>query len=193
MKKILPIMLGFAVIFSLSTVFASDIQIQKPERPDSTVANVTDDLSNKVVNGVENLGDKAQNLASKAKDKVDNDIDELRNEVNETNDEIIATETKSELVELKEKSLKTLDDYNVAYGNKTYGLVAYILNIVRLYSIPLCFLGIAISAIYQHILGIRHIEARQKGFNSMIAIITVFVICQVLPLVFAIVVKGWRG
>ena len=190
MKKIIPIMLGLMVVFSLSTVLASDITIT---RPDSTVANVTDDVSNKVVNGVEGVGEKAQNLASKAKDKVENDIDDLRNEVNETKDDMVATETKSELVEIKEKNLKSIDDYNVAYGNKTYGLVAYILNLIRLYSIPLCFLGIAVSAIYQHILGIRHIEARQKGFNSMIAIITVFVICQVLPLVFAIVVKGWRG
>ena len=32
-----------------------------------------------------------------------------------------------------------------------------------------------------------------KGFAIMISIITIFVIAQVLPLIFAIVVKGWRG
>ena len=188
MKKIVPIILGFVFIFSISSVFASDITINKPEN--SVVVNTIDEGRDRVANVVETGADKVQNLATKAKDTVEEKINDIENS---TSNEIIAPETKSELVEIKDKSLKSLDDYNVAYGNKTYGLVAFILNIIRIYSIPLCFLGIAISAIYQHILGIRHIEARQKGFNSMIAVITVFVICQVLPLVFAIVVKGWRG
>ncbi len=98
-----------------------------------------------------------------------------------------------ELIKLKEKEMQTVEDYKVAYGSDTYGLSAYILNKIRIYSIPLCFVGIAIAAIYQYVLGIRKLDVRDKGFNIMIAIITVAVICQVLPLIFAIVVKGWRG
>lgn len=97
------------------------------------------------------------------------------------------------LVKLKDKELKTLEDYKASYGNDTYGLVAYILNIIRIYSIPFGFVGIAISGIYRYIIGIRKLDVRDKGFGAMIGIITVMVICQVLPLVFAIVVKGWRG
>lgn len=107
--------------------------------------------------------------------------------------EIITEETKSQLVEIKDKELKSVDDYQKAYGSSTYGVVAYILDKVRIYSIPFCFLGIAVSAIYEYVLGIRHMETRDKGFNAMIAIVTIFVICQVLPLIFAIVVKGFRG
>ena len=109
------------------------------------------------------------------------------------NNEIITNETKSELVEIKDNELKSIDDYRKAYGSNTYGIVAYSLNKVRIYSIPFCFLGIAVSAIYEYVLGIRHMETRDKGFNAMIAIVTIFVICQVLPLIFAIVVKGFRG
>lgn len=112
---------------------------------------------------------------------------------NSTKKEIISNETKSQLVELKETELKSIQDYKDAYGNVTYGTVAFILNKIRVYSIPLGFLGIAISAIYQYVLGIRHLETRDKGFNMMITIVTLFVICQVLPLVFAIVIKGWRN
>ena len=83
--------------------------------------------------------------------------------------------------------------YKEAYGSVTYGTVAFVLNKIRVYSIPLGFLGIAISAIYQYVLGIRHLETRDKGFNMMITIVTLFVICQVLPLIFAIVIKGWRN
>lgn len=67
------------------------------------------------------------------------------------------------------------------------------LSRVQIYSIPFCFLGIAISAIYQYVLGIRKLDTRDKGFTIMISIVTLFVIAQVLPLIFAIVVKGWRG
>ncbi len=112
---------------------------------------------------------------------------------NSTKKEIISNETKSQLVDLKETELKSIQDYKDAYGNVTYGTVAFILNKIRVYSIPLGFLGIAISAIYQYVLGIRHLETRDKGFNMMITIVTLFVICQVLPLVFAIVIKGWRN
>ena len=103
------------------------------------------------------------------------------------------TKTSSTLVEIKEKSLKTMEDYVEQYGNQTYGYVAYILNLVRIYSIPFCFVGIVISAIYRYVIGIRKLDVQDKGFGVMIGIITVLVICQVLPLIFAIVVKGWRG
>ena len=97
------------------------------------------------------------------------------------------------LVEMKDRELETLQDYQESYGDNTYGLVAYILNVIRIYSIPFGFVGIAISGIYRYIIGIRKLDVRDKGFGAMIGIITVMVICQVLPLVFAIVVKGWRG
>ena len=97
------------------------------------------------------------------------------------------------LVELKDKALKSLEDYQAAYGNDTYGLAAYLLNIVRIYSIPFGFIGIVIAAIYRYVIGIRKLDVQDKGFGVLVAIITVMVICQVLPLVFAIVVKGWRG
>lgn len=106
---------------------------------------------------------------------------------------IIDNETTSKLVEIKEKELETLDDYKNAYGSDAYGLTAYILNKVRIYSIPVSFIAIAMGAIHQYILGIRKMDVRDKGFGLIIASVTLLVICQVLPLVFAIVVKGWRG
>ena len=111
----------------------------------------------------------------------------------DTNTVDVKNDSTVNLVQIKEKELETLQDYQESYGDNTYGLVAYILNIIRLYSIPFGFVGIAISGIYRYIIGIRQLDVRDKGFGAMIGIITVMVICQVLPLVFAIVVKGWRG
>lgn len=102
-------------------------------------------------------------------------------------------DTVSKIVEIKDKEKTTLEDYQKSYGSETYGLTAYILNKIQIYSIPFCFVGIAISAIYQYVLGIRKLDTRDKGFAIMISIVTILIIAQILPLIFAIVVKGWRG
>ena len=70
-----------------------------------------------------------------------------------TNNNTLTAETaSSNLVDLKDKAWKALEDYQAAYGNDTYGLVAYFLNIVRIYSIPFGFVGIVIAAIYRYVI-----------------------------------------
>ena len=112
---------------------------------------------------------------------------------NTNNNALSAEAATSNLVELKDKAWKSMQDYQAAYGNDTYGMVAYFLNIVRIYSIPFGFVGIVMAAIYRYVIGIRKLDVQDKGFGTLVAIITVMVICQVLPLIFAIVVRGWRG
>ena len=106
---------------------------------------------------------------------------------------IIDQQNESQLIKIKENSAKTLEEYKQKYGSDAYGLTAYILNIIRIYSIPLCFLGIAVSAIYQYVIGIRKLDTQEKGLVMMISFVTILVICQILPLAFAIVVKFGRG
>ena len=113
--------------------------------------------------------------------------------VHATNTQIMDNKTSSQLVEIKDKELKEIKDYTEAYGSESYGMTAYMLNKVRIYSIPCCFIGVAIAAIYQYILGVRKIDVRDRDLILMIGFITIFVIAQVLPLIFAIVVKSWRG
>ena len=115
------------------------------------------------------------------------------NATSENTEADLTSESTVSLVEIKDTELKTIEDYQGAYGDETYGLAAYILNVIRIYSIPFGFVGIAISGIYRYVIGIRKLDVRDKGFGAMIGIITVMVICQILPLIFAIVVKGWRG
>ena len=110
-----------------------------------------------------------------------------------TNINVISSDTENQLIQIKDRDLKSLEDYKQAYGTESYGFTAYILNKVRIYSIPFCFIGIAVGAIYQYVIGIRKIDVRDRGFLLIIGFVTIFVICQVLPLIFAIVVKSWRG
>lgn len=108
----------------------------------------------------------------------------------ETSNETLKGESTSKILEMKKHELSTMEDYKEKYGSDTYGVTAYILDRVRLYSIPLVFIGLAFSAIYQYVIGLKRLDIRDKGFNSMIAIITIGVICQILPIVFAIVVTS---
>ena len=109
-----------------------------------------------------------------------------------SNDKPINNKTESKLVQLKETELRTLEDYKTAYGSDSYGLTAYILHRVQIFSIPFSILGILLAAIYDYIIGVRHLETKEKGKALMIMFVTLGVICQVLPLVFTIVVNFGR-
>lgn len=106
---------------------------------------------------------------------------------------VLDEKTESTLVEIKDREVKTLEDYQAKYGSDSYGLVAYILNIVRIWSIPVCFAGIAISSIYKSVIGIRKLDTLEKGRGAVVTFVTILIICQVLPLIFAVVVKFGRG
>ncbi len=117
----------------------------------------------------------------------------ISSKVYAANDTILNDESTGKLIEIKESAAKSLEDYKEKYGSDAYGFTAYILNQIRIYSIPLCFLGIAISAIYQYVIGIRKLDTKEKGLVMMVTFITLLIICQILPLAFAIIVKFGRG
>lgn len=106
---------------------------------------------------------------------------------------ILETNTTSEIIKIKEETKTEIDEYTEKYGSNEYGMTAFALNKIRLYSIPFCFIGIAIGAILQYAVGTRRLDMKQKGFGLIITFITLLVIFQVLPLIFTMVVIGWRG
>lgn len=115
------------------------------------------------------------------------------NMVQAQTNELLNDGSTSKLIEIKDKEKKELEDFNEAYGSEAYGFTAYILSKVRIYSIPFCFVGIAVGAIYQYVIGIRKLDLRDRGMILIVSFVTILVICQILPLVFTIVVRGWRS
>lgn len=105
----------------------------------------------------------------------------------------IDDKTESKIVEIKDNALSTIEDYKAKYGSDTYGTVAYILSLVRIYSIPVCFLGIAVGAIHQYVIGIRKLDTLERGMAFIVTCVTLLIICQILPLAFAVFVKFGRG
>ncbi len=107
--------------------------------------------------------------------------------------QVLDNRVEGQLVEIKEKEAKSLEDYKQKYGSDAYGTVAYILNLVRIWSIPLCFLGIAVGAIHKYVIGIRKLDTLEKGMGLIVTFVTLLIICQILPLAFAVFVKFGRG
>lgn len=107
--------------------------------------------------------------------------------------EVLEGESTGKLLEMKQHELTTIEDYKEKYGSDVYGVTAYILDRVRIYSIPLVFIGLAFSAVYKYVIGLKRLDMNTKGSNSMIAIITIGLICQILPIIFAIVVTSMEN
>lgn len=105
---------------------------------------------------------------------------------------IINEKTESTLVEIKNDQLKTIKDYQEKYGSDAYGTTAYVLHLVQIWSIPICFLGIVVGVICDYVIGLKHLETKEKGLALIVTFVTLTIICQVLPLVFAVVVKFGR-
>jgi len=203
MKKTIII---FGIILSILLI-KSNTNAAKIERAGELDKNI--ESTEQGVDITESATEKGEGLEQGAEDKDEananananqqqlvysqNKSDTIAQATNKKDEGLISEHTKGQLIEIRTKELKSIEDYQKQYGNAAFGVVAYILDKVRIYSIPLAILGIAVSAIYEYVLGTRHMEALDKGFNSMIAVVTALVVCQLLPLIFAIIVRGWRG
>ena len=140
----------------------------------------------------------AQNSINNINNNTNNSINNTSNSANTNSTEDSKKDqaearVSGEIIELKDKAKKGLEEYQESYGSKTYGLVAYILNALRVYSIPVCFVGFAMSAVYQNVIGVHRLDMANKGYAMMISMLTLFVLAQLLPLIFAIVIKGFAG
>ena len=56
-------------------------------------------------------------------------------------------QNETELVDMQQSTKGKLQDYIAKYGSVPYGVAAMILNVLRIYSIPCCFVGIAVGSI----------------------------------------------
>ncbi len=82
-------------------------------------------------------------------------------------------------------------EYTEKYGgDPVYGKTAYYLGLAQKYSIPVCFIGLAIGALNFFIIGNKKLEKREQGFGMIVAFLLGLVVFQVLPLLYAIVVAG---
>ena len=101
---------------------------------------------------------------------------------------------KNDVEEMKSKMEVKREEYTEKYGSDAYWLAGFIIEeIVKPYSIPFCFIGIVVGLLFQYVLGTRRLDYKHRGFSTVIVFVTILLICQVLPFIYALVVIGWRG
>lgn len=163
-----------------------------------------DDDSNKKSNDKKNaidLNDKKEKEKDKEKDKQDDkdkDKDKKENKSTEENKtetnkvEIMPETSKTRLLGLRDSSLKTLEKYRNEYRNSIiYGTIAYILHMLSLISIPIVVILLIVSYVYDSVIGLKTRSLYNKGRLIRFHVLTFFVACQLMPLIFATVIKGW--
>ena len=159
-----------------------------------------DDDSNKKSNDKKNtidLNDKKYKDKDKQDDK-DKDKDKKENKSTEENKtetnkvEIMPETSKTRLLGLRDSSLKTLEKYRNEYRNSIiYGTIAYILHMLSLISIPIVVILLIVSYVYDSVIGLKTRSLYNKGRLIRFHVLTFFVACQLMPLIFATVIKGW--
>ena len=161
-----------------------------------------DDDSNKKSNDKKNtidLNDKKEKEKDKDKqDDKDKDKDKKENKSTEENKtetnkvEIMPETSKTRVLGLRDSSLKTLEKYRNEYRNSIiYGTIAYILHMLSLISIPIVVILLIVSYVYDSVIGLKTRSLYNKGRLIRFHVLTFFVACQLMPLIFATVIKGW--
>ena len=155
-----------------------------------------DDDSNKKSNDKKNtidLNDKKEKDKDKDKqDDKDKDKDKKENKTETNKVEIMPEISKTRLLGLRDSSLKTLEKYRNEYRNSIiYGTIAYILHMLSLISIPIVVILLIVSYVYDSVIGLKTRSLYNKGRLIRFHVLTFFVACQLMPLIFATVIKGW--
>ena len=101
--------------------------------------------------------------------------------LNDASEKILTNVTKSE-----RKKANYIDKYN----DKFFGTVAYALDVARLYSFPICFVGITIGAFNFLIVGNKKLDKKEQGFGWIVGFTIAIVVFNVLPLLYAVLVAG---
>lgn len=182
MKKIVLVMSMIMVLFTNSLSFASDKEnIFLFDKDEPTAHAVVDEQESKET--VLEIGE------TKAKEdaKKEENTDSSSKEQEETEEITPATQ---KILDNTSKKDRKIAEYEDKYNDKTYAYTAYILDLIQMYSIPVCIIGIAIGSFNFYIIGEKKLDKREKGFSFIMAFLCGLVVFQVLPLIFALLVAG---
>lgn len=167
-RKILVVIMSLAMIIAFnSTVLAAF---------ESVSANSSIDTADMPLPPIEDDNNKNDELVPDAPNKEKNDMTE-------------AGETVVGRISRKEKRIAELTD---KYNDEVYGKVAYYLEVAQKYSLPICFIGIAMGSFNFLIVGNKKLDKKEQGYGWIVGFVIGLVVFNVMPLLFALFVAG-RG
>ena len=88
------------------------------------------------------------------------------------------------------KKDRKIAEYTDKYNDKTNAIVAYYLDVIRLYSIPVWIICLVIGGFNFSIIGEKKLDKREQGFGFIVASLIGCAITQIVPFVFALLVAG---
>ena len=157
----------------------------------STSSSNASNVSNKQTIDLKNNENDKEKKDDKDKDKENKSTEENKTEAKEKV-EIMPETSKTRLLGLRDSSLKTLEKYRNEYRNSIiYGTIAYILHMLSLISIPILVILLIVSYVYDSVIGLKTRSLYNKGRLIRFHVLTFFVACQIMPLIFATLIKCW--
>ena len=167
-RKILVVIMSLVMIITFnSTVLAA---------VGSVFANSAIDTADMPLPPIEDDNNKNDELVPDAPNKKKNDMTE-------------AGERVVGRIRRKEKRIAELTD---KYNDEIYGKVAYYLEVAQKYSLPICFIGIAMGSFNFLIVGNKKLDKKEQGYGWIVGFVIGLVVFNVMPLLFALFVAG-RG
>lgn len=94
------------------------------------------------------------------------------------------------ILENMSKKERKIAEYTDKYNDKNLATVAYVLDRIQLYSIPVCIIGLTWGAFNYYIIGEKKLDKKEQGFGFIVAFLCGLVVFQVIPFVFALLVAG---
>ncbi|MBQ8299710.1 MAG: hypothetical protein IJX99_07680 [Clostridia bacterium] len=172
-KRIAMILTVFVTLtlfgsFTLGTDNATESDVERNTANEELV-----DLGNIEANEEQELSN------GKTEDNTNESIEDAK--LNDASDKILSNVTKTE-----RKKAYYIDKYN----DEFLGQVAFALDVVRLYSLPICFIGITIGAFNFLIMGNKKLDKKEQGFGWIVGFTIGLVVFNVLPLLYALLVAG---
>lgn len=205
--KFTSLILVFIILFSLNLIFlyninnrVEDIKIIYGQKKDFYYDITTIDIpelfgTDQNLIGNENQQENNLNNETNNQNDYENDEEDENYDNNQNYnflEDIDLDETKSELLNKKNTVQKEFSKYKREYNNSTTNaLVAIILDKLRIISIPIFILIMIGTIIYQYIVGARKKDFYAKGHTIRKLAIGGLLIVQILPFIFALIVKGW--
>lgn len=111
-------------------------------------------------------------------------------ELNVSSEQEELTGATEKILDNMSKKDRKIKEYTLKYNDTNFAYVAYYLDIIQLYSIPICIIGITIGAFNFYIVGEKKLDKKEQGFSMIRAFLCILVLFQVMPFLFALLVAG---
>lgn len=116
-------------------------------------------------------------------------VDENKNAEDKIEDANLSSASEKLLTNVT-KSERKKASYIDKYNDELLGTIAYILDCLRIYSLPIGFIVMTIGAFNFLIIGNKKLDKKEQGYAWIVFSVIAIAVFNVLPLLYALLVAG---